>query len=512
MIIFSKKLYYILFLIIFSIIFNQYYGYIGILPIDSFLIFNSGFDLMNGHFPFKDYWTIKEPFIDLIQALFFYVFGVSWSVYVFHASVFNCIITLATFLILKEFKLNINLSFFYSFCVAILFYPTVGTPFSDHHTLIFCIISFYLFILALKKDKKIYWFLTPLFLGFGVMSKQAPSLYFIILISILSVFYLLYSKNFKNFIYSIYGFFATIIFFLGLFLIAKINFIDVFYQYYLYPSSLGETRLDWLLPIEFKRFIWRFKIFYISIAVLIYILIIQLIKKNHALVDNLIMLGVISICLISICHQLMTINAIFIYCLIPIFCGFSHIYSEKYLNNKFVNIFLILLTLGSTVYYFTKYVNSRTFMDLKNVDFNKSIDGSNINEKLKNVKWITMFYPENPEEEAENIKLFVDTLKKDSENKMIVTDYQFISVFLNQYDFSVTRFWYDFHGYPQKNNEYFLYWKNFVLKQIKKNKIKNIYVLLPLHGENKPLENVLENCFEKQTFSEVFYKLKLSNC
>ena len=143
--------------------------YIGILPIDSFLIFNSGFDLMNGHFPFKDYWTIKEPFIDLIQALFFYVFGVSWSVYVFHASVFNCIITLATFLILKEFKLNINLSFFYSFCVAILFYPTVGTPFSDHHTLIFCIISFYLFILAIKKDKKIYWFLTPLFLGFGVI-------------------------------------------------------------------------------------------------------------------------------------------------------------------------------------------------------------------------------------------------------------------------------------------------------------------------------------------------------
>ena len=44
--------------------------------------------------------------------------------------------------------------------------------------------------------------------------------------------------------------------------------------------------------------------------------------------------------------------------------------------------------------------------------------------------------------------MFVNSLKKDSENKMIVTDYQFISVFLNQYDFSVTRFWYDFHGYP----------------------------------------------------------------
>ena len=25
---------------------------------------------MNGYYPFKDYWTIKEPFIDLIQAIF----------------------------------------------------------------------------------------------------------------------------------------------------------------------------------------------------------------------------------------------------------------------------------------------------------------------------------------------------------------------------------------------------------------------------------------------------------
>ena len=60
----------IIFLALFSTLFNQFYGYIGILPIDSFLIFNSGFDLLNGYYPFKDYWTIKEPFIDLIQAIF----------------------------------------------------------------------------------------------------------------------------------------------------------------------------------------------------------------------------------------------------------------------------------------------------------------------------------------------------------------------------------------------------------------------------------------------------------
>ena len=74
----------VIFLVFFSILFNQYYGYVGILPIDSFLIFNSGYDLMSGYYPFKDYWTIKEPFIDFLQAIFFKVLGVSWFSYVFH--------------------------------------------------------------------------------------------------------------------------------------------------------------------------------------------------------------------------------------------------------------------------------------------------------------------------------------------------------------------------------------------------------------------------------------------
>ena len=38
---------------------------------------------------------------------------------------------------------------------------------------------------------------------------------------------------------------------------------------------------------------------------------------------------------------------------------------------------------------------------------------------------------------------------------MIITDYQFISVFLKEYDFSPTRFWYDFHGYPTEKKYIF---------------------------------------------------------
>ena len=51
-----------------------------------------------------------------------------------------------------------------------------------------------------------------------------------------------------------------------------------------------------------------------------------------------------------------------------------------------------------------------------------------------------------------------------------------------------------------------------MLSKINDNKIKNIYVLKPLHGEKKPLENILKNCYEKKEFSKDFYKLNLINC
>ena len=69
----------------------------GVLPIDTFLIFNSGYDLLNGVLPFKDVWTIKGPLLDIIQALFFKIFGVSWFSYASHASLFNSLFALATF-------------------------------------------------------------------------------------------------------------------------------------------------------------------------------------------------------------------------------------------------------------------------------------------------------------------------------------------------------------------------------------------------------------------------------
>ena len=75
-------------LTVFSVIINQYYGNKGIFPIDSFHFFDSGYRILNGEVPFLDYWVVKGPLLDYLQAGFFYIFGENWQAYVFHASFF----------------------------------------------------------------------------------------------------------------------------------------------------------------------------------------------------------------------------------------------------------------------------------------------------------------------------------------------------------------------------------------------------------------------------------------
>ena len=109
----SKKNIFIIILILFSLLINQYYGNKGIFPVDSFAHFDTGFRILLGEHPFKNYWIVSGPIIDYFQAILFYLFGTNWQSYILHASIINAVVSLATFLILIKFNLNIYYSFFY---------------------------------------------------------------------------------------------------------------------------------------------------------------------------------------------------------------------------------------------------------------------------------------------------------------------------------------------------------------------------------------------------------------
>jgi len=177
----GEKLIYFLLLILSSFFFTFYYGFIGIFPLDSFLIYDAGFKILNGNHPFKDYWSITGPLLDYIQSFLFFIFGVNWLTYILHAAILNSFISIVCFYFLIKIGLDKNFSFLYSMSVSILAYTSIGSPFVDHHAVIFCLASVCFFSLAILYNKEIFWLFSSLFLIFSFFSKQIPSSYTVFL-------------------------------------------------------------------------------------------------------------------------------------------------------------------------------------------------------------------------------------------------------------------------------------------------------------------------------------------
>ena len=140
-----------------------------------------------------------------------------------------------------------NLSFFYSICFAILAYPSSGTPFVDHHSVFLSMLALYSLILAIKKNKNIYWFFIPVFMALAFLSKQVPATYILFSILIILSIHLVHQDK-KNLIKIFLSLFlSSTLIVLLIFLFLKINNIPSEYfvkQYLYYPSTIGHERYE----------------------------------------------------------------------------------------------------------------------------------------------------------------------------------------------------------------------------------------------------------------------------
>ena len=504
----------VLLLVLFSLFINQHYGNKGIYPIDSFAHFDTGFRILIGEYPFKDYWIISGPFVDYVQAIFFYIFGVNWQSYVLHASIINILVAVTTFFVLKNFKLNIYLCFIYSLSLSILAYPSSGTPFVDHHSAFFSLFGIYALILGIKSENKIYWILLPILLGFAFFSKQVPSSYMIICVIFILLLYMLVNKKFYWVKYSLL---STIFFIIFVFIFGNaqgIGFSSFWNQYILYPQTLGEERYD-ELNIGFKNIIFDFKYIYLSVAILFYtnvkkIFLVRNYFKNN---DFYYFLIIIFLMISLIFHQILTMNQNFIFFLIPILIAFSHISVIQQTKGKNILITLmILLCLFSTIKYHFRFNENRKFHELNYANFELALPGKTIDRKFTGLKWITPEFSNSPNEEINLINEIKIHLKNDHRNIMVMTNYSFFSTILEKKLFSTTR-WHIFDGtdYPQKNSKYFVNYRNLLINSIKRNNIKVIYTINPVRNSNI-YDYVNNDCFQEKKITEMLMSYELKNC
>jgi len=341
----QTKYFYYLLIIFNSFLITYYSGLRGVFPLDSFLIFDSGYKILNNFLPFRDYWSITGPFVDYVQYLIFYFFSINWLSYVLHSALINALISLVLYYFLTELNIEKKYALFYSLSIGILAYPSVGTPFVDHHGTIFSLLSLIFLILGIKKNKKFCWFLVPILLGFSFLSKQIPSVYFGQLFLIIITINL-YLSRYKNVLSILWILFGSISLFCTLFVIIYFNEIplyNILIQYILYPLSIGKSRLEYL-NFNFQNTIFQFKFIYFSIIPLLisgYFLINKKIKDINVKKDILILFSVLSSVLIFIYSQLLTKNQILIFFIIPFYLGLAHYYLNNYFKKKKFNILIV---------------------------------------------------------------------------------------------------------------------------------------------------------------------------
>ena len=498
------------FLAIIAFFINYYYGFIGIMPMDNTVLFNGGYRVLKGYTPFTDYWLVTGPLLDYLNAFFFKLLGISWSTFIIHSSIINSILAISSFYFFLKINLSPTFSFIYSFLISVLFYPVVGTPFVDHHSTFFMILSFYGLIISIKTNNSNYFLLIPSLLCLSFLSKQTPAAYGIIIIStfILIIYFFGKNKNLEVFKKSLIGSLLAILFLFTFFFLTKINLNDFFQQYVNFGASIGKTRLN---EYNFSLFneIIKYKFISFFLFVLFAILIKLKIKKILNFKDFLIILISISFSIILIFHQLISLNQNFIFFLIPYLCGVTHVYFTKAFNLKYFLVIIISICFISVGKYHLRFNEERKFNELENIDLSKAIDAKVIDQKLEGLKWITYLNPSDPKKEIKNLMQAIKIFKEDKSEKMLISEYQVIPAIIDIYDNSPNQWHHPSVSFPLKGNDYHSIYKNYFISKIKKKKIQTIY-------ETREDEKIItalvldEKCFKTERVGEMLIKINLN--
>ena len=503
----NKEYSIVLLITIYAYAINWFSGNIGVMPIDTFGFFDTGFSILKNKLPIRDFWIFTGLLVDYMESFFLMLFGNKWSAHVIHASFMNIIASLSFYFFLRKVKLNKNFSILYTLSFATLCYPVSGTPFAYVHSYIFSLIAIFILFFGIQNKKNITWFLLPIFCSLAFLSMQAPSAYIILLILIFSGFYFVKEKNIDNLKYFFLGGVICIIFFFVYLFITRTSFESFFYQYILFPLTIGEGRItssdiayvSLIDQLNFKRIFGDFKFIHFFFIPLIIVALKKFKKNNKDL--NILNLIIIFSVIAFIFNQLMTANQIYIFSLIPLLAAVFHLNISNIKKPQKIIFIILFIVLIATVKFHVRYNVDRKFHDLEGINKTHAVDASIIHNNLNGLKWISKFN-QNPKDEINTIKKAIALIENDNRKKILITHYQFISTILNE-DLNILNRWYlwDNNTHPTENHKYFEFYKNMVNKNIKKNDIKVIYLL----GQDKEIlfrhvKNYFTNlCFENKT-------------
>ena len=219
------------------------------------------------------------------------------------------------------------------------------------------------------------------FVVFGVI---APIAYFFLLISPIIIYNL---KKIRIFYFLLLGSLISLTLFIIYINFTQTNLIDIYYQYFIGASEVGNYRLK-NTPFSYYDVFFRYRFIYLSLILILYFLIKD---KNYSRNFNIskfeFIYLLLSLNFVLILHQLLTMNQAFIFSLIFLNIGLSFKfikYDKKFINNKMFCILIIFSFILSLKYHY-KYNEPRRFNDLAYSNKKQNINAGKYFPSLNNL-------------------------------------------------------------------------------------------------------------------------------
>jgi hypothetical protein len=184
----------------------------GFFAFDQSIVFDGAYRVFQGQIIYKDFVIPVGPITFWLQALFFFLGGVSYRSYVAHAAVGNCLASVCVYFILRRLYPTAKLwPALGSLLTALYFYPPFGTPWLEQTAFLFVLIGLLLIILPASDPQKppyLSAFAAGVCAALAFLSKQNAGLFSMPMLLALVLFRRLTSWN------SLWK--GCLIFFLGL--------------------------------------------------------------------------------------------------------------------------------------------------------------------------------------------------------------------------------------------------------------------------------------------------------
>jgi len=503
-------LFFCFFIFFFSFFFNKKYANIGVFPIDTFYHFDSALGILNGKIPIRDYWIVSGLAVDYLQSFFFLLFGVFWNSYTFHSSLFNGLLSVATFFYLNIRGLNIFLSFIYSIFFSVLAYPISGVPFLDFHAVFFCLLAFYLISISfyIKKPKFI-WCFVSFFLLVSFLSKQVPVAYFVLILFFLSPIYLKYKNDYSPFFFISISSLIYVLLICVYFFFYEISFKDFYYQYIKHPLTIGNSRLE-NLEIRISTFFNKFKFILIPLFLNIILILNKIKKKNFE--DFFSFLVFLALVLCFLYYQILTKNQILIYFLTTLSFAILHIeiLKKDFVFKKTLSTLTLFFVLFVTLKYHYEFNEKRKFHDLQHRNLKDSISAGLIDSRLDGLMWLNREYND-PIKEIEILRLVKNKILVSEKKFFLVSHYKFLDSVTNSKIYYLARsYTLDNASFPIANNSSFEKYKEYLANLIKRKYIDEVYFIRIEKIDTAVITDYFDkNCYEI-LYDEIFIKIKMN--